>query len=124
MTAALDSRLADEGQIRDLIRSQFDSIDWTPGRDGNWGRFEKGFLPAAQLFGAKRPAGPHSARDFTDRLKRLRGEGVLESFSEKGVGCEVFVIGNIAIAAAGCEMTENGSEVTRDVSVFLLVKNP
>lgn len=124
MTANRDSLRADEDQIRALIRAQFDSIDWAPGRDGDWSRFEEGFLPLAQLFGAKRPAQPHSARDFTDRLKRLRSEGVLESFSEKGVGCEVFVIGKVAIAAAGCEMTENGGEVTRDVSAFLLVKNP
>ena len=114
----------DEEEIRSLIRAQFDSIDWAPGRDGDWPRFEAGFLSGAQLFGAKRPARSQSAQDFTARLKRLRDDGVLEEFSEKGVGCEVHVIGSVAVAVAGCEMTENGTEVTRDVSMFLLVRNP
>ena len=114
----------DEEEIRSLIRAQFDSIDWAPGRDGDWQRFEAGFLPSAQLFGAKRPARAQSAQDFTARLKRLRDDGVLREFSEKGVGCEVHVIGSVAVAVAGCEMAENGAEVTRDVSMFLLVRNP
>ena len=115
---------SDEEEIRSLIGDQFDSLDWAPGGDGDWRRFEDGFLSGAQLFGAKRPAHPQSAQDFTSRLKRLRDEGVLTAFSEKGVGCQVQVIGSIAVAVAGCEMTENGTEVTRDVSMFLLVKNP
>lgn len=114
----------DEQEIRSLIRAQFDSIDWAPGRDGDWPRFEAGFLSTAQLFGSKRPAQPQSAQEFTARLKRLRDDGVLKEFSEKGVGCEVHVIGSVAVAVAGCEMTENGDEVTRDVSMFLLVRNP
>ena len=117
-------RSGDEEAIRSLIRAQFDSIDWAPGRDGDWLRFEAGFLPAAQLFGAKRPARPQSARDFTARLKGLRDDGVLKEFSEKGIGCEVHVVGSVAVAVAGCEMTENGADVTRDVSMFLLVRNP
>ncbi len=80
-------------------------------------------MPGAQLWPARRPAGPQSALDFATRLQRLRDEGTLESFSEKGVGCEVFVVGSVAIAVAGCEMTENAGKVTRDVSAFLLVKN-
>ena len=121
---APSSHRGDEEEIRSLIRAQFDSIDWAPGRDGDWPRFEAGFLRAAQLFGAKRPARPQSAQDFTARLKRLRDDGVLKEFSERGVGCEVHVVGSIAVAVAGCEMTENGAAVTRDVSMFLLVRNP
>ena len=115
---------SDEEEIRSLIRAQFDSLGWAPGRDGDWLRFEEGFLSTAQLFGAKRPAQPQSAQDFTARLKGLRDDGVLREFREKGVGCEVHVIGSVAVAVAGCEMTENGDEVTRDVSMFLLVRNP
>lgn len=114
----------DEEAIQSLISAQFGSLDWAPGRDGDWRRFEDGFLSTAQLFGAKRPANPQTAQDFTSRLKRLRDDGVLTSFSEKGVGCQVHVIGSIALAVAGCEMTENGAEVTQDVSMFLLVRNP
>jgi hypothetical protein len=33
------------------------------------------------------------------------------------------VFGNVAVALGACEMLENGTEVTRDVSAFLLVKN-
>lgn len=121
-SAPLRSR--DEEEIRSLIRAQFDSLNWTPDRDGDWLRFETGFIPAAQLFAAKRPAGPQSAHDFTVRLKGLRDDGVLKEFSEKGIGCAVHVFGSVAMAAAGCEMIENGASVTRDVSLFLLVKNP
>ena len=46
----------------------------------------------------------------------------MDSFTETGVGCQVWVFGNMAVAIAGCEMTENGSSITRDVSGFLLVK--
>lgn len=115
---------SDGDEIRALIHAQFDSLDWSPGRDGDWLRFENGFLPGAQLFGARRPAQPHSGRDFTDRLKWLREDGTLAAFSEKGVGCAVYVVGSVAVALAGCEMTGNGTDVTRDVSAFLLVKNP
>ena len=62
--------------------------------------------------------------DFAERLSYARIAGTLKTFSEKGVGCEVFVVGNVAVAVAGCEMTESATRTTRDVRVFLLVKNP
>ena len=111
-----------EDIIRALIKAQFDSIDWAPGRDADWRTVHRGFEPGAQLWPARRPARPQSSADFADRLRKLRDDGTLESFSERGAGCHVWVIGNIAIALAGCEMVENGSAVTRDVSGFLLVK--
>ena len=123
MTSTPASRSADEMEIRALIRSQFDAIDWDPGRDADWRRLYKGFMLGAQLWPARRPAAPQSALDFATRLQRLRAEGTLESFSEKGVGCEVFVVGNAAIAAAGCEMTGNAGAVKHDVRLFLLVKD-
>lgn len=113
----------DEDVIRALIKAQFDSIDWAPGRDADWGTVHRGFEQGAQLWPARRPARPQSSADFTDRLRQLRDEGTLESFTEKGAGCHVWVVGNVAIALAGCEMVENGSKITRDVSGFLLVKD-
>ena len=114
---------ADEDVIRALIKAQFDSIDWAPGRDADWRTVLRGFELGAQLWPARRPAQPVPPAGFVDGLRKLRGDGMLESFTEKGGGCHVWIIGNVAVALAGCEMVENGSTVTRDVSGFLLVKD-
>ena len=113
----------DEDVIRALIKAQFDSIDWAPGRDADWRTVQRGFEQGAQLWPVRRPARPLSSDDFVDRLRKLRDDGTLESFTETGAGCHVWIIGNVAVALAGCEMVENGSTVTRDVSGFLLVKD-
>ena len=39
------------------------------------------------------------------------------------MGAVVYVFGNVAIAAAGCEMTENGTKVSRGVEMMLLTKD-
>jgi len=39
------------------------------------------------------------------------------------LGSEIRVFGNVAIAAAGCEITENGANVSRSVEMLLLVKD-
>ena len=114
----------DETLIRTLIAARFASLDWGPDRDADWAGFEEGFIPEAQLFGAKRPARACSAGAFADRLRRLRDNGVLDSFSPELAVCEVRAVGSVAVALAGCEMIQNGSEVTRQVAVFLLVKEP
>jgi hypothetical protein len=57
-----------------------------------------------------------------ERMKRLRAEGKLGTFEETPLGCEVRVFGNVALAFAACEMLENGSTVTRDVSATILVR--
>jgi hypothetical protein len=56
-----------------------------------------------------------------ERMKRLRTEGQLQTFDETPLGCEAHVFGNVAVAFAACEMLENGSTVTRDVSATILV---
>jgi hypothetical protein len=58
-----------------------------------------------------------------ERMKRLRAEGKLGTFVETPLGCEVRVFGNVALAFAACEMLENGSTVTRDVSATVLVRD-
>jgi hypothetical protein len=45
------------------------------------------------------------------------------SFEETPLGCTVNVFGNVAVAFAGCEMLENGSTLTRDVSAIVLVRD-
>jgi hypothetical protein len=39
------------------------------------------------------------------------------------LGTHVGVFGNVAVALAACENTENGSTVTRNVEALLLVKD-
>lgn len=114
----------DHQAIRALIATQFESLAWTPKQDGDWERFGASFLPCAHLFDSRRPAQPQSVTDFIMRMRGLRDDGTLANFSEKGNGCEIVIIGNIAVALAGCEMTENCSQVTRDISALLLVKDP
>lgn len=55
-------------------------------------------------------------------MKGLAG-GALQSFGERVLGTQIHVFGNIAVALAGCEITENGEKVTRGVEALLLVKD-
>ncbi len=119
-----EAQAGDEKAIRALIAAQFASLNWSDGQDGKWTQFKAGFLGSAQLYPASRPAQAQTAPEFVSRLQRLMSDGTLRTFNERGVGCAVFIVGNVAIALAGCEMTENGTQVTKDVSAFLLVKNP
>ena len=47
----------------------------------------------------------------------------LRSFKETVLGTEVHVFGNIAVALAACEITENDAEVNRGVEALLLIKH-
>lgn len=49
---------------------------------------------------------PQPSADIADRLRKLRDDGTLESFTEKGAGCHVWVIANNAIALVGSEMVQ------------------
>ena len=109
--------------IKALIRAQFQGLAWTRDQDADWVAFAHGFFPGATLFPAARPAKPQSVDQFVDRMKRLRSEGKLVSFEETPLGCTVSVFGNVAIAFAACEMLENGSTLTRDVSAIVLVRD-
>jgi hypothetical protein len=46
----------------------------------------------------------------------------LRSFKEAALGHEIRVFGNIAVAVAVCQITENETQVTRGVEMMLLVK--
>jgi hypothetical protein len=111
----------DERAIRDMITRQFASLNWRPGKVGEWDTFTADFLPDASLYAAARPVKAQSAQDFVERMKGLAGSK-LRSFAESLLGVEVRIFGNVAVAVAGCEITENDADANRGVEMMLLVK--
>jgi hypothetical protein len=69
-----------------------------------------------------RPAERQSVDAFVARMQGLAGTTV-QTFHERVLGTEVRVFGNVAVAIAGCEITENGTEASRSVEMLLLVKD-
>jgi len=112
----------DEAAIRGIIARQFGSLNWRPGGLGDWAAFTADFLPSASLYAAARPAKAQTAEAFVERMKSLAGNK-LHSFAETVLGVEVRIFGNVAVAVAGCEITENDAEATRGVEMMLLVKD-
>ena len=112
----------DVSAIRALVTDQFRCLAWKPGTNADWSAFATGFLSGATLFPAARPVKSQTVDQFVDRMEWLRAEGALVSFEETPLGCDVRVYGNVAVALAACEMLENGTTITRDVSAFLLVR--
>ena len=55
-------------------------------------------------------------------MKGLQGTA-LRSFEEAVLGTEIRVFGNVAVALAACEITENGAEINRGVEMLLLIKD-
>ncbi|WP_019297959.1 MULTISPECIES: hypothetical protein [unclassified Leisingera] len=123
MTAA-SRAAADRKEIAALIARQFRALCWDEETPPDTSALTSAFLPNAQLFASARPARAQSARDFAARMAGLRDSGQIPVFEEKGRGLHIWVAGKVAIALAGCEMHENRTEVTEDISAFLLVRNP
>jgi len=111
----------DVAAIEALIRRQFASISWTPASPADWDAFTADFLPDASLFPSARPAKRQSLGAFVERMKGLRGT-TLENFQQDGLGTAIRIFGNVAVAVAACEVTENEATVTRSVEMMLLVK--
>ena len=101
----------DEDAIRAIIARQFASLSWGEGRAPGWDDFTGDFLTGASLFPAARPAKPISVADFVERMRKL-SETSLRTFDETVLGVDIHFFGNIAIAAAGAEMTDNGAETS------------
>ena len=59
---------------------------------------------------------------FVARMQGLAATK-LRSFEEAVLGSEVHVFGNIAVALAACEMTENDGDTNRGVEALLLIKD-
>jgi hypothetical protein len=113
---------ADIREIETIIRRQFKSLDREPGRSADWQAFAAGFAANASLYPAARPARPQTVEAFIERMKGL-AEGSLRSFAEAVLGVNIRVFGNVAVAVAGCAMTENGDQINRGVEMVLLVKS-
>ncbi len=116
-----EDQMTDIRAIKELIGRQFGSLSWSPEAPADWDRFTSDFFPEASLYPAARPVQRQSTKAFVERLSGL-SETMLSSFRENVLGTEVHVFGNVAIAAAGCEMIENETEVNRGVEMLLLVK--
>lgn len=115
--------LDDDAQaIRALIADHFQGLRWTPGTRADWTAFTADFLPEALLFPAARPVRAQSVDAFTARMDGLAC-GTLRSFEETTLGMDIRVFGTVAVVLAASAMVENDSEVNRDVSGFLLVKD-
>jgi len=112
----------DKDAISAIIARQFASLSWGEDRAPGWDGFAADFLAGASLFAAARPAKPIAVADFAERMRKL-SETSLRTFEETVLGVDISVFGNIAIAAAGAEMTENGAETSRSVEMLLLVKS-
>ncbi|MEE2811344.1 MAG: hypothetical protein VX412_11195 [Pseudomonadota bacterium] len=116
--------MQDRAEISKLIAAQFRALCWDEETAPDTQALAAAYLPGAQLVASARPAQAQTAETFGTRMKALRDSGKITVFEEKGVGLHIWVAGNVAVAMAGCEMHENRSEVTEDISAFLLVKNP
>ena len=60
-------------------------------------------------------------RQYATRLVQIRLHQ--RSFRERVLGAQIRTFGNVAVAAAACEITENDAKVTRGVEMILLVKD-
>lgn len=107
--------------IEALIRRQFASLAWGPGRAADWDGFTADFLDGAVLVPAARPAASRDVSTFVERMHRL-AEGDLARFDERFLGAEISVFGNVAVALAAVEIIENGAEVSHNVEALLLVR--
>lgn len=114
--------MTDEDAIKAIIVRQFGSLNWAPGKSADWGAFSADFLSDAPLYPAARPARSQRVDAFLERMKGLAGTS-LQSFAERPLGATIHVFGNVAVAVAACEFTENGRDVSRGVEMMLLVKD-
>ena len=108
--------------IEDLIDRQFASMTWPTGGGPDAALFKGDVLPGAPLYPAARPVLATSDEAFTQRMDKL-ARTTLTSLHERPIGKRILVFGNVAVAAAASENTENEGEVNRSVEMFLLVKS-
>lgn len=108
--------------IEALIARQFASLSWSRGEPADWNAFAADFSPDALLYPASRPAKRQTVDAFVERMKGVAATK-LHTFKERVLGVEVRVFGNVAVALAACEMTENEAHVNRGVEMLLLVKD-
>ena len=118
----MDKPEADLRAIRDLVDRQFASMSWSAGGGPDTALFKSDLLPGAPLYPSARPVSATSDDKFTERMSKLARTS-LTSLHERPIGKQILIFGNVAVAAAASENTENESEVNRSVEMFLLVKS-
>lgn len=114
----------DRVEIAALIKSQFRALCWDETAPPDTQVLTASYLPDALLYASPRPAKSQTVEQFATRMAGLRDNGSMPVFQEKGRGLHIWIAGNVAVALSGCEMHENRTEVTEDISAFLLVRNP
>jgi hypothetical protein len=117
----MDATPDDVRAIEEVVARQFASLGWDTRNSADWQTFARDFFPEASLYAAARPARRQSVAEFMERMKGIAGTK-LRSFRETVLGTEIRVFGNVAVAVAACEMTENESEINRGIEMLLLVK--
>jgi ketosteroid isomerase-like protein len=117
-----DEHSDDVRAIQALIARQFASLGWSAGKPADWAAFAADFYPDAALYPAARPAKRQTVEAFVERMKGLAATR-FRSFKETVLGTEVHVFGNVAVALAACEITENDADVNRSVEALLLIKD-
>jgi Domain of unknown function (DUF4440) len=120
--SAMSNQEHDRQAIETLILRQFASLSWSSGSTGDWATFAADFLPNATLYPAARPASPQTVPAFVERMNGLT-QTTLRAFHEVVLGTKIHVFGNIAVAIAAAEMTENNADTYRNVEMMLLVKS-
>jgi hypothetical protein len=111
----------DIAAIEAIILRQFESLSWTAGAQADWEGFAADFSEHAALWPAVRPAAPQTVPAFVARMRAI-AQTSLTSFHERLLGNSIQVCGNVAVAVAAAEMTENAAETNRNVEMLLLVK--
>jgi ketosteroid isomerase-like protein len=112
----------DEDAIRAVIDRQFTSLSWNENSSPDCDGFANDFLEGASLYPAARPARRTGVADFVERMRGLSRTS-LRSLQETVLGADISVFGNIATAAVGAEMIENGTDTNRSMEMLLLVKS-
>lgn len=112
----------DVAAIWEIAAHQFASLCWRPGKPADWASLASDYLDGAALYPSARPVKRQTVGEFLQRMQGL-ANGKLASFQENLLGVSVQVFGNVATAAAACEIIENGKDRSRSVEMLLLVKS-
>ena len=118
----MEGRAADLKAIGDVIDRQFASMSWSAGRGPDTAMFKNDLLPGAPLYPAARPVLATSVDAFSERMADL-ARTTLRSLHERPIGKRILIFGDVAVAAAASENTENEGAVNRSVEMFLLVNS-
>ena len=111
----------DRKAIETLIERQFAALSWDESRDADWSGFANDFIDGAQLFASARPVRSQSVGQFMERMQSL-SQGPLPDLQERFLGRRIEIYGNVAVAMAVCELTENKEKVSCNIEALLLVK--